>query len=68
MLDLAFLKPRLVQWSRSFEQDPPKTTPSPWGIHCPLRVNHSLGSHNTAMDEIYIFLANEVKGLCDGGL
>jgi hypothetical protein len=39
VLDLAFQKPHLVQWSRSFEQDSPKIIPSPWGLHCPLRVN-----------------------------
>ena len=38
MLDLAFQKAHLVQWSRSCEQDSPKITPSPWGLHCPLRV------------------------------
>ena len=35
VLDLAFLKPLLVQWTRSFEQDSPKIIPSPWGLHCP---------------------------------
>ena len=28
-----------MQWSRSFKQDSPKIIPSPWGLHCPLRVN-----------------------------
>ena len=27
-----------MQWSKSFEQDSPKIIPSPWGLHCPLRV------------------------------
>jgi hypothetical protein len=27
-----------VQWSRSYEQDSPKIIPSPWGLHCRLRV------------------------------
>ena len=33
-----------MQWSRSFEQDSPKIIPSPWGLHCPLRVNNHLPS------------------------
>ena len=33
-----------MQWSRSFEQDSPKIIPSPWGLHCPLRVNIVIGS------------------------
>ena len=27
-----------MQWSRSLEQDSPKIIPSPWGLHCRLRV------------------------------
>ena len=46
-----------MQWSRSFEQDSPKIIPSPWGLHCPLRVN--VGTSLEKFYDIVLVLSNE---------
>ena len=29
-----------MEYKLNFEQDSPKIIPSPWGLHCPLRVKY----------------------------
>jgi hypothetical protein len=41
-----------VQWSRSYEQDSPKIIPSPWGLHCRLRVKSHIGEWFKVVDEL----------------
>ena len=42
----------MVQYSKSFEQDSSKIIPSPWGLHCPLRVNTCSPNHEHSIDQL----------------